>query len=154
MSGPPPLPTQADLPRPDYAAPRPPIASSVFDVGAFTRHLTGWALACAALLGAVLFILPRFEEQLKDFRIDLPALTKEMLYAARFSRTYWFLLVPVALAHAALVGLLYPHAGLGARRAYRLLLSLAVCALFAAVILALYQPVVALYDGLAGARPK
>jgi type II secretory pathway component PulF len=126
----------------------------VFDVAAFARHVTGWVLAGAALLGAVLFILPRFEEQLKDFKIDLPALTKGMLYAARFVRTAWFLLIPVALAHAALAGLWYPHAGLWARRVYRLLLSLVVCALFAAVILALYQPVVALYDGLAGPRPK
>jgi hypothetical protein len=149
MSTPPPLPLH-----PDYAAPRAPAASSVFDVRAFARHLVGWALAGAALMGAVLFILPRFEEQLKDFRIDLPELTKLVLYSARFLRTFWFLLVPVAVAHAALVGLWYPHAGLLARRFYRLLLSLVVCLLFAAVILALYQPVVALYDGLAGARPK
>jgi type II secretory pathway component PulF len=152
MSGPPPLSPQPGFARPDYAGPPAPAASNVFDARTFTRHLTGWVLLAGLLLTACLFILPRYEEQLKDFRVELPALTVLTLSCARLLRRFWFLAVPVAVAHAALVGLWFPHAGLGARRFYRLLLTLCLGALFAVVILSLFLPIAALYDALSGAK--
>jgi hypothetical protein len=152
MSGPPPLQPQGEFARPDYAGPQTAPASSLFDWRTFTRHLSGWAFGTVLLLVPCLFILPRYEEQLKDFKIELPALTVMTLSAARLLRTFWFLLVPVAVAHAAVVGLVYAHAGLAGRRVYRLLLTLCACGLFAAVILSLFLPVAALYDALSATR--
>jgi len=154
MSAPPPLPPPAMPPRPDYAGPRTLPPQTLFDVRAFVRQLVGWALASVVLVVPCLFILPRYEEQLKDFKIELPALTALTLYAARLVRSFWFLLIPCGLAHASIIAVWYPHAGLTAQRVYRLLLSLVVCLLFAAVILALYLPVIALNNALSGVRPK
>ena len=153
MSAPPPLPPQG-MPRPDYAGPRVLPPPTLFDARAFVRQLIGWVLASFVLVVPCLFILPRYEEQLRDFRVPLPFLTQLTLYTARLVRTFWFVLIPLGLAHASIIAVWYPHAGLTARRVYRLLLSLVVSLLFAAVILSLYLPVIALNNALSGVNSK
>jgi type II secretory pathway component PulF len=136
---------------------RPPVigASRAFDAFAFTRHLSGWALAAVLLITPCLFILPRYERRLDDeYAVTVPAITALALSAARFMRDHGIVLAPVALAHALMVALWYPRAGLGARRTYRLLLTLLVCGLFAFVILALFLPIVAVTNALSGAAQK
>src|SRR5215212_7370039 len=136
---------------PQYAIPRhagPPL----LDARALVTHLTGWFFGGVLLATAALMVIPRFEGTFKDFKLDLPELTKVVLSSARWLRHYGWVLLPLPFVHAVLVALWYPGAGSGARRTYRLLLSLCVCGIFGAVILAMFLPYITLLEGIAGTK--
>ena len=119
-----------------------------FDGVAFTAHLSGWAFGTVLLVTPCLFILPRYEAQLAEYHAEMPSTTRHAIAAARWVRHYGVLLVPLAVAHAAAIALWYPRASLAQRRAYRLVLTLAVCALFGFVILALFLPIASINQSL------
>lgn len=135
----------------DYERPAVVRGSRAFDAYAFTRHLSGWLFGAVVLIVPCLFILPRYERLLDEYKVAVPSTTAFALTASRFLRDYGILLAPVALAHSLAVAVWYPRAGLGARRTYRLVLTLLVCALFAWVILALFLPIAAITNSLSGA---
>lgn len=152
MNRPPPIPNDAGVAQPGYAAPWLAPAPHRPDWYAFASHLTGWALGTTLLMLPCLFILPRYEHTLADFNAKVPAATQFALGAARFLRSYGVLLAPVALAHALFVAFWYPRAGVTARRVYRLALTLFVCALFGTVIFALFLPMISLTESLTGVQ--
>ena len=143
-----PLPPPPRHPTFEYAMPTgggPP----AFDNTALFGHLVGWALGSIVLLSAALFVIPRLEETFKDFKLDLPALTKFVLATSRWIRQWGWVLLPLPFFHAVLVAMWYPRARIGARRLYRLVLTLFVCALFALVILSMFLPYLSLIQSMA-----
>jgi uncharacterized membrane protein len=154
VTEPPPLPRDARFVRPDYSGPWLTVAPHGINWLAFGGHLSGWVLGTVLLLVPCLFILPRYEEIMKDFNAEVPASTRIALGAARLLIRFGILLAPVAVAHALLVGLWYPRASVGAKRFYRLCLTLCVCAVFALVIFALFLPIIAITDSLTGGVTK
>ena len=145
----PPIPVDSRVVRPDYAA-WPAHAPQRLMVWTFLSHLTGWALATTVLMVPCLFVLPRYEQILAEYRAPVPDSTRIALGAARLVRQYGIALRPVALAHSWFAAAWYARAGVGARRAYRLVLTLFVCAAFAVVILALFLPIVSITNTLTG----
>jgi hypothetical protein len=129
---------------------RPPLslAGRRFDGFTFASHLSGWAFGAVLLLTPCLFILPRYEPLLAEYRAEVPQATRYALAASRWVRHYGLLLVPVAVAHSVAVAAWYPRAGLARRRLYRLALTLAACALFGFVILALFLPIASINRSL------
>jgi hypothetical protein len=117
---------------------------------AFWAHLCGWVLGLALVLAPCLFVLPRYEVMLKDFNAEVPQTTVMALGAARWLRAYGIFLAPLALAHSFLVAVWYARAGIAARRLYRLLLTLCVCAIGAIVIFALFLPIISITNSLSG----
>jgi type II secretory pathway component PulF len=125
-----------------------------FDGVAFTAHLSGWLFGTVLLVTPCLFVLPRYETQLAEYKAEMPSPTRHAIAAARWVRHSGILLAPIALAHATAVALWYPRANLPQRRLYRLALTLAVCGVFAFVILALFLPLAAINQSLLPSDPK
>ena len=148
MNRPPPMPADAGVAGPGYATPWLAPAPHRPDWFAFASHLSGWVLGSALLMLPCLFILPRYEQTLADFKAEVPAATRFALGAARLFREYGIVLAPVALAHALIIAFWYPRAGVTTRRVYRLALTLFVCLLFGVVIFALFMPMISLTNSL------
>ena len=140
-------------PLPDYDSSA-AFAWGRFDSFTFVSHLSGWAFGAVLLLVPCLFVLPKYESLLAEYKVEAPTTTRAALGAARWVRQYGVALVPLAVVHSGLVALWYPRASLSRRRVYRLLLTLAVCALFGLVILALFLPIASIDESLLGAPPK
>ena len=153
MTQPPPISRDAGPIRPEYAAPSLLGTPHRLNWLTFFSHLSGWALATTLLVVPCLFILPRYEAILADFKAAVPTSTRFALGAARLIPRYGIALLPIALTHAYLAATWYPRAGVGARRVYRLLLTFAVCGVFAVVILALFLPMVSLTNTLTAPPP-
>jgi hypothetical protein len=139
---PPPLPAS----RLDYAEPsrRAPLR---LDWYAFASHLIGWAVLGVVLFVVLAWVVPRFEDVLKDFRVTLTAPTKALLTISR-SRVLLLLLPPLAVAHAFAAAAWYPHSGRPGRFVYRLVLMLLLAAVVAYFFVALFVPYVTLMSGI------
>lgn len=153
MTRPPPLPPDRPAARLDYAD-APGVPPLGLDWYAFTRHLIGWAVFGTAVFVLVVFVVPRFEDIFRDFKLDLPAPTKFLLRASRAGYLLAIFAAPLALAHAFAAAALYPRSGRMGRFLYRLMLVLVLGAVVAVVVLALFMPYVAIMEGISGMGPK
>lgn len=124
----------------------------MLDVRTLLRHLSGWTFVSCALGLALFLLLPQLETAYQDAAIELPAVTKAMLAASRWVRRFGWMLFPIPIMHAVMMAYLYPAMGVIARRTYRRVLTVIVCAAFAVTILAMFLPYVALLRSLSGAE--
>ena len=68
---------------------------------AMTYPVAVFSFAMLALIGALVFVIPTFEDVYKDFGSDLPTLTVWLLKVSHLLQTFWYLLpgVPFALRY-------------------------------------------------------
>lgn len=82
-------------------------------VGAMIYPAVIVAVAIAVVSAVIVWIIPRFDEIFRSFRITLPTATQILLDISRFSVNYWWLVfgVPIALliAHFALMSKYQPY---------------------------------------------
>jgi len=70
----------------------------------FAPARTGWTAAAVAvhgvllfgLLGALVAVVPRFEETYRDYRMTLPAMTQSAIALSNFCKNYFFALAGIA----------------------------------------------------------
>lgn len=144
-----------DLPpsRLDYVDARP--AGAGLDWYALTRHLIGWGFLEAVLVVMVTRVIPRLEDILRDFKVDLPAPTKILLTLSRGSGVFLFVVIAaIGIAHAFAAAAWYPHSSRPAKFLYRLALLLLFAGAIAFVVLALFLPYLRLIEGVSGTGSK
>lgn len=123
----------------------------------FLMHLLIWSLALAVPAVILLFVVPRFEALLRDFKVQLPLVTRLVLQAshALIHQHAWIALplLPLLLATLSTLASGAPRDLPELRRSYRLtrlLASLLLAALALLLIAALFLPLVNLIDAVAG----
>ena len=135
----------------DYAGPG--AARRVrLDGMALATHLTGWLLVIGVFEVLAVFVVPRFEDIFKDFKLALPAATMQLLWMAR-DGSFLVLLLGVGVAHSFAAAWWYRRAGRGTLLAYRIVLFLLLAGSILFVLAALHLPLVSLLTGLSGGPP-
>lgn len=158
MSNPrPPLPPRLPPPPPleyERVQPRRPIHAGIHV--AIAIHATAY-MALPMLL--LILVVPRFEAVFRDFRTELPWITKLVLYISRWAANEygWMFVLPLIVA-LVVPGLLLDLRGTSEqglriyRRVARLLLMLAMLVVSGVIILACFMPMISLIDSVSGAR--
>jgi hypothetical protein len=134
-----------------YAAPEPP-ASPLIVGTTFVGHLIGWAIGLGMFAWLSIYVVPRYERTIADYKLDLPSATKVLLLAAANARNggLFLLLAPVGIAHSLAAAAFLRRAGRGRRATYRLVLTLVLAAVALFVILGLFLPWVGVINSLSG----
>jgi type II secretory pathway component PulF len=150
---PPPLPAGGPAPVP-YARPGTVQSSRAFDLRPFFTHLATWAVLAVAYLAVTVLAVPKFEAIFKDFKLDLPLLTKLLLTFSRWPNAILgvMLLVVLAAGDSVCAGFLHRKLSPTARRFYRLAVYLLLAGAVLFLALALLLPLIALMDGIAGKK--
>jgi type IV pilus assembly protein PilC len=82
-------------------------------VGALIYPAVIVAVAICVVSAVIVFIIPKFEEIFRSFKISLPGMTQILLNVSRFTVDYWWLVfgVPIALvvAHFVMMGRSYAY---------------------------------------------
>jgi type II secretory pathway component PulF len=120
-----------------------------------------WMFGTAAL-GFLVFVLPQFERIFKDFKTELPGITKVLLAFGRWvGNDYgWVMMLPIVVGVPFAVGWLLSLGGTNAedykwRRRWASLLSVIVMGLIALlIILALFAPMISLIQSVSGGSLK
>ena len=146
---PPPLPGAGPAPVP-YARPGTIQSTRAFDLRPFFTHLVTWALVGVVYLAITLLAVPKFETIFKDFKLDLPLLTKVLLTFSRWPNTIFgvMLLVVFASGDSVCAGFLHRKTSPTARRLYRLAVYLLLGGVVLILALALLLPLITLMDAL------
>ena len=143
----PPPPSPLDYADPSRRAP------PRLDGYALASHLIGWAVFGLAVFAMVVWVVPRFEDIFKDFKVRLPEPTTTLLSISR-SGVLLPLLLAVALAHSFTAAAWYPRSGRAGRFLYRIVLMLLLAAVVAFFFITLFLPFVTLMSALSGAAPS
>ena len=122
----------------------------------FITHVIGWAVAIAMAAFVSNLIVPRFEQSAAEFKLALPLPTALVVQFAVYVRngTAYPVLTGLAVAHSLAAAAWLSRGGPGRRRLYRLLLTLLLGAVVLFAVLALFLPMIALIDNLAGSSGK
>ena len=117
----------------------------------FSWSIFAWSGAVVGIwLLIVMIVLPRFQQTFKESGIELPLSTRALYAVQRIaSSPIWLLLalsIPVAFGFA--TGPLGP----GAKRAFRLGLTLALGGLIVLTVLGIFQPLAAMMENLTNVR--
>ena len=151
-TSPPPLPPrQLDYGRPDPASPGPDRSDWAW---AFLPPFLSFGAAIGVITLAMVFVIPRFEQIFKDFKMDLPGPTKLLLAISRwFTNNYGWAVSAVACTALA-VGLAFLD-GRARRRGrwfYPLLAALVFVGVVVFVVIALFLPMITLVEGISGTK--
>jgi hypothetical protein len=111
-----------------------------FNWTVFFIHLGVWFAGGWLLMALSLFVIPRFIETIKDFRLVPPLPTRILLVTVRLARSLGCLLAPLPTVHALLAAGWYPTAGPDARRLYRLVIIFGTIGLVGFASLAIVIP--------------
>lgn len=104
-----------------------------------------------AWMAILVFVLPRFQVVFADFKIQPPVLLNALVDVATVIYYGGFvvvLAVPVGIGF--LGGVLEP----AGRRALRIIITLVMAALIVVTVLALFQPMITLIDGMSSSQKK
>jgi type II secretory pathway component PulF len=111
------------------------------------------------LVAISVFVAPRFEMILQDFKADVPGITVLFLAMCRGIRNYygWLLLLPLAIGMPIVITQLTWRPGSTRQRGMRLLGTIGITFILFAifvvfVVLALFLPMVALIDAASAPR--
>lgn len=114
------------------------------------------AVLAALVTATMLLVVPRAEDVFRDFKTDLPAVTRALIALAHVGRGFvWLAVWILPFLPQAILSLRGPTDDLPARRRalrrWRLLATLATIAFVAAVLLSFLLPYVHLIDSVGGA---
>jgi hypothetical protein len=142
---PPPLPPAEAGPLP-YAIPNRQARQGV----AFSWRLCLWTEAMLiAWMGIMVFVLPRLQDVFRDFKVQTPLVMSVLVDVAKIIYYGGFvvvLAVPVGIGF--LGGVLEP----AGRRALRMIITLVMAALIVVTVLAIFQPLLTLIDGMSSVK--
>ena len=154
VTQPPPIPPRAL----DYGGPDPQSPGRSADdwIWAFLPPFLSFGAVIGVFTLAMVFVIPRFEQIFKDFRLDLPGPTKLLLAVSRwFTNDYgWAFSVAACTALAVGLAFLDERARRRRRWLYPLLALLLFIGAVVFVILALFLPMISLMDGISGTSKK
>jgi type II secretory pathway component PulF len=119
----------------------------------FAAHVVAWAMGLGMFAWLSVYVVPRYERTIADYKLALPYPTMLLLLAAANARAggLFVLLVPVAIAHSLAAALWLRRGGRGRRAVYRLVVTLVLGAAVLFVLLGLFLPMVGLWNSLGGA---
>ncbi len=146
-------------PVPPPVAQQVPVAAVPFRVWWILWPLVGHGLLFLLIYAVLVVIVPRFEEVLKSFGVELPAATRLVLAASNFAKNWALLALPLGAGALALDTLVY---ALLRRRGWHLAATLwwlavvmIVLAAVAVIVIGLFLPHVALMErvGSEAAQP-
>jgi type II secretory pathway component PulF len=116
----------------------------------FSWSLFAWTEAMLiAWVGILVVVLPRLQDVFRDFKIQTPLLMNALVGVAKVVYYGGFIVVlavPVGIGF--LGGVLKP----AARRALRMIVTLAVAGLIVITVLAIFQPLLTLIEGMSPAK--
>ena len=127
----------------DYETPEggSPHRAGVFDLNTFFRS----AILVGAFIVIMLFVVPRFEDVFRDFKMELPETTKLLLATSRATAGGWWvalLTIPPGL------GFLVAQFGPAGRRLARMGVMLLLGALVLFVALGIFMPMLAFFEAM------
>src|SRR6478752_3467993 len=104
-----------------YAPPEPP-PSPLLVGTTFFGHLVAWGIGLGMFAWLSIYVVPRYERTLADYKLALPYPTTLLLLAAANARDgrLFLLLVPAGIAHSLAAAVFLRRAGRGRRATYRL----------------------------------
>ena len=137
---------------PLHYAPPEPRSSPLLMWTVFVGHLVAWAVGVGMFAWLSIYVVPRYERTLADYKLALPYPTALLLLAAANARDgrLFLLLGPLAIGHSLAAAAFLRRAGRGRRMTYRLVLFLVLAAVALFVILGLFLPMVGLINSLSG----
>ena len=122
-----------------------PRRAGVFDLNTFFRS----AILVGAFIVIMLFVVPRFEDVFRDYKMELPFVTKLLLATSRVAAGGWWaplMLIPPGLAFVV------AQFGPAGRRLARIVVMLLLGALVLFVALGIFMPMLTFIEGISSKK--